>query len=100
MLVGLAVYSTPPRGPIRRYLLRRMNQVSAIQISRAAFLVLAAALTGGCAAPLAHPVTQGTPRSGLDAESSAQLDSLVRDVCGKSVVLLGEEPHHGGVQTL
>jgi len=37
-------------------------------------------------------VTQDTLRSDPDAESSAQLDSLVRDVCGKAVVMLGEEP--------
>jgi len=58
------------------------------------------ALTAACAVPRDHPVDQGTLRGGLDAESSVQLDSLVRDVCGKSVVMLGEEPHHGGGHTL
>ena len=50
--------------------------------------------------PREHPVTQGPPRGGPDTGSSVQLDSLVRDVCGKTVVMLGEEPHHGGGHTL
>ncbi len=77
-----------------------MIQSPAIQSSRALFLVLVSVLTGGCAVPREPPVNQGTLPGGLDAESSAQLDSLVRDVCGKSVVMLGEEPHHGGGHTL
>ena len=50
--------------------------------------------------PREHPATQGPPRGGPDTGSSVQLDSLVRDVCGKTVVMLGEEPHHGGGHTL
>ena len=75
-------------------------QIPSIQSSRALLLVLMSVLTGGCAVPREHPVDHGTLRGGLDAESSAQLDSLVRDVCGKTVVMLGEEPHHAGGHTL
>ena len=77
-----------------------MIQIPSIQSSRALVLVLLSVLTGGCAVPRGHPVNQQTLRSGLDAESSVEVDSLVRDVCGKTVVLLGEEPHHGGGHTL
>ena len=43
---------------------------------------------------------ESTPRIDADAESSAGMDSLVRDVCDKAVVMLGEEPHHGGGRTV
>jgi len=54
-------------------------------------LLLLAVLTVGCAVPREHPAAEGSP---------APLDGLVRDVCEKTVVLLGEEPHHGGGHTL
>ena len=81
-------------------------------------LALPLAGLAGCAAPHEQPTTAPTATSGpahvsapvstapsdswdtLDAESAAQLDRLVRDVCDKSVVLLGENPRHGGERTL
>jgi erythromycin esterase-like protein len=53
---------------------------------------LLAVLTGGCAS--------GTLRGDRDVVSTEPLDSLVRDVCDKAVVMLGEESHHGGGHTL
>jgi erythromycin esterase-like protein len=77
-----------------------IHQLSAIQRSRVLFLLLLAMLTVGCAAPRERPVTQGGFQTGSDAASSTPLDSLIRDVCDKAVVMLGEESHHGGGHTL
>jgi erythromycin esterase-like protein len=52
--------------------------------ARFAGALLMTVFAGGCAVP----------------QPSTPLDGLVRDVCDKSVVLLGEEPHHGGGHTL
>ena len=68
---------------------------------RVPLLLLLAALSAGCAPPRVRPATAAPVlRGGLDAESSAQLDSLVKDVCSKTVVMLGEEPDHGGGRTV
>ncbi len=70
-------------------------------IPRAALLLLIASLSPGCAATREpHAGPSPARRAGLDAASSAQLDKLVKDVCSKSVVMLGEEPHHGSGRTL
>jgi erythromycin esterase-like protein len=58
-------------------------------------LVLLALLAGAwtaCAAPAEAPP--------FDRHASAQLDRLVRDVCRRDVVLLGEDANHGGGRTL
>ena len=61
-----------------------------IVASRVPLLLLLAVLSAGCAPPRVHPaIAAPVLRGGLDAESSAQLDSLVKDVCSKTVVMLG-----------
>jgi erythromycin esterase-like protein len=72
-------------------------------MNRSACCLLLLSLAAGCAASRQRPAAPApTPilRGGLDADSSAQLDELVKDVCSKSVVMLGEESHHGGGRTL
>ena len=69
-------------------------------------LLLLAALTGGCAARNEQPVAPGASQGTRGAQRTqsagppSPLNDLVRDVCDKSVVLLGEEAHHGSGQTL
>src|ERR1044071_5653928 len=49
----------------------------------------------------AAPSAQVTPSTTApSADPPSPLDDLIRDVCGKSVVLLGEESHHGSGRTL
>src|SRR5262245_18980732 len=91
--------SAPSQG-VRCRRRRSHPMIEFIRRSRVLFFLSLAVLTGGCVVPREHPVTQGTLRNGPEAESPAPLDSLVRDVCDKSVVMLGEEPHHGGGHTL
>jgi erythromycin esterase-like protein len=58
-------------------------------------LVLLGLLAGtwtACAAPAAA--------SPFDRRASAELDRLVRDVCRRDIVLLGEDANHGGGRTL
>lgn len=62
-------------------------------------LVRLAGLVAGlwlCAAPMAMAQAPST----FDARASAELDRLVRDVCRKDIVLLGEDANHGGGRTL
>jgi len=72
-----------------------------IELTCVPLVLMLASLSAGCAFPHKHSVPP-TPAllGGLDAESSAELDNLVKDVCSKAVVILGEEPHHGGGRTL
>ena len=42
----------------------------------------------------------GTGRPAATAAAAAPLDRLVRDVCNKRIVLLGEDSHHAGGSTL
>lgn len=50
-----------------------------------------------CVAPVAAALE---PPSTFDRHESAELDRLVRDVCRKDIVLLGEDANHGGGRTL
>ena len=70
-----------------------------IPTSRASFLLFLAVVSGGCAVKREPPIAQGSLQAASDPEPYA-LDNLVSDVCTKNVVLLGEEPHHGGGNTL
>lgn len=67
-----------------------------IRTSRVPVFLALAALTGACVLSHEHPKGRPAGGGGLDSASSAQLDRLIQDVCDKSVVMLGEEPHHGG----
>jgi erythromycin esterase-like protein len=57
-----------------------------------AFLGLLAGAWTACAAP--------ADASPFDRRASAELDRLVRDVCRRDIVLLGEDANHGGGRTL
>lgn len=58
-------------------------------------LVLLGLLAGAWAACAAPPGA-----SPFDRRASAELDRLVRDVCRRDIVLLGEDANHGGARTL
>lgn len=49
-------------------------------------------------APAAFP--SRVQAAGFDAAQSRELDRLVRDACGKEVVLLGESAGHGGARSI
>jgi len=65
-----------------------------LRSSRIPVLLALVALTGACVARQEHPDTR------VSVSGSDPLDSLVDDVCTKSVVLLGEEGHHAGGHTV
>ena len=69
------------------------------QISRAAILLAVLLPTGACLSPREHASARQAIGGGPDRGPSDPLDSLVRDLCDKSVVMLGEEDHHGGGRT-
>src|SRR5215813_13052074 len=62
--------------------------------------ILATAICASCAATGGG--TAATPASGSPATATAAtpLDRVVRDVCNKRVVLLGEDSHHSSGGTL
>ena len=62
------------------------------QISRASILLAVLLLTAACLPPR-------EPTGAQHPGPSDPLDPLVGDLCNKSVVMLGEEDHHGGGRT-
>jgi erythromycin esterase-like protein len=74
---------------------------------RAALLIAAVLMMVFCVPNASRAATPGDTifekttidKTTIDKRESAELDRLVRDVCRKSIVLLGEDANHGGGRT-